>query len=88
MNAVITGGANITTEYGYARQFGTNHMGRALLFTLSKTVMLNTILIPGTNYVGFRPARHRFGKKNPPFTHVFSTKCSITLHLLLNALLL
>lgn len=65
MNAGIMGGPHVMTEDGYERQFGTNHMGHALLFKLLKPLMLKTASMPGADVrtVTLSSAGHRFGKK-------------------------
>ncbi|RDW59111.1 hypothetical protein BP5796_12035 [Coleophoma crateriformis] len=69
MNAGIMGGPHVTTEDGYERQFGTNHMGHALLFKLLRPLMLKTASIPGADVrvVVLSSAGHRFGKKELMF---------------------
>ncbi|TVY15704.1 putative oxidoreductase [Lachnellula arida] len=65
MNAGIMGGPHVTTADGYERQFGTNHMGHALLFKLLKPLLLKTALLPGADVrtVSLSSAGHRFGRK-------------------------
>ncbi|TVY94044.1 putative oxidoreductase [Lachnellula willkommii] len=65
MNAGIMGGPHVATEDGYERQFGTNHMGHALLFKLLKPLLLKTALLPGADVrtVSLSSAGHRFGRK-------------------------
>lgn len=69
MNAGIMGGPHVTTEDGYERQFGTNHMGHALLFKLLKPTMLKTAALPGADVrvVILSSAGHRFGKQDLVF---------------------
>lgn len=64
MNAGIMGGPHVTTEDGYERQFGTNHMGHALLFKLLKPLLLKTAASGSdVRTVSLSSAGHRFGKK-------------------------
>lgn len=65
MNAGIMGGPHVTTDDGYERQFGTNHMGHALLFKLLKPLLIKTASIPGADVrtITLSSAGHRFGKK-------------------------
>jgi len=65
LNAGIMGGPAVITEDGYERQFGTNHMGHALLCKLLKPLMLKTASIPGADVrvIVLSSAGHRFGKK-------------------------
>jgi retinol dehydrogenase-12 len=64
LNAGIMGGPHVTTEDGYERQFGTNHMGHALLFKLLKPLLLQTASSPASDVrvVVLSSAGHRFGK--------------------------
>ncbi|KAE9376609.1 NAD(P)-binding protein [Stipitochalara longipes BDJ] len=75
MNAGIMGGPHVTTEDGYERQFGTNHMGHALLFKLLKPIMLKTASLPGADVrvVILSSAGHRFGKGKLLFDSFKST---------------
>ncbi|KAN0117040.1 NAD(P)-binding protein [Hyaloscypha variabilis] len=63
MNAGMMGGPHVTTEDGYEKQFGTNHMGHALLFKLLKPLLLKTASLPGADVraVILSSAGHRFG---------------------------
>jgi retinol dehydrogenase-12 len=66
MNAGIMGGPHVTTDDGYERQFGINHMGHALLFKLLKPLLLKTACTPGADVrtITLSSAGHRFGKKD------------------------
>ncbi|TVY71468.1 putative oxidoreductase [Lachnellula suecica] len=66
MNAGIMGGPAVTTVDGYERQFGTNHMGHALLFKLLKPLLLKTASIPGSDVrtVSLSSSGHGYGKKD------------------------
>lgn len=75
LNAGIMGGPHVTTEDGYERQFGTNHMGHALLFKLLKPIMLKTASIRDADVrvVIVSSAGHRFGKGKLFFDNFKST---------------
>jgi len=75
LNAGMMGGPHVTTEDGYEKQFGTNHMGHALLFKLLKPFLLQTALIPGADVrvIILSSAGHRFGKGKLLFDSFKST---------------